>query len=119
MQADGLICSVMFQTPEPAPQPAPESTPVFTARVAPSGPSFAAPASMPLLLAAERAGLADLKMESSCRNGTCRTCICLLTSGEVIYHIEWPGLSADEKREGFILPCVAYPLSDVVIALPF
>ena len=106
MKADGLICSVMFQTPEPAPQPAPESTPVFTAGVAPSGPSFAAPASMPLLLAAERAG-------------TCRTCICLLTSGEVSYHIEWPGLSADEKREGYILPCVAYPLSDVVIALPF
>ena len=59
-----------------------------------------------------------LKLDSSCRNGTCRTCICKLTSGKVTYRIEWPGLSPDEKREGYILPCVAYPLSDVVIELP-
>lgn len=109
----------MSPKPEPTPQPAPGPTAVFTAQVAPSGPGFAAPASMPLLLAAERAGLAGLKMESSCRNGTCRTCICLLVSGQVTYRIEWPGLSLDEKREGFILPCVAYPLSDVVLELPF
>ena len=74
---------------------------------------------MPLLLAAERARLANFRMESSCRNGTCRTCICLLVSGKVGYRMEWPGLSLDEKREGLILPCVAYPLSDVVIELPF
>lgn len=109
----------MPQTPEPAPQPVPESTPVFIAKVAGSGPGFAAPASMPLLLAAEQAGRTDLKLESSCRNGTCRTCICLLVSGQVAYRIEWPGLSIDEKREGYILPCVAYPLTDVMIELPF
>ncbi len=57
-------------------------------------------------------------MDSSCRNGTCRTCICRLAEGKVRYSIEWPGLSGDEKREGYILPCVAYPLSDVVIELP-
>ena len=94
---------------------------VFTATIFPDGPRFAAPSSLPLLLAAElaeSAGLAGLKMESSCRNGTCRTCICLLTSGQVSYRIEWPGLSADEKQEGYMLPCVAYPLSDVVIELP-
>ena len=39
-----------------------------------------------------------------------------LTSGSVHYRIEWPGLSAEEKQAGYILPCVAYPLSDVVIA---
>jgi hypothetical protein len=37
--------------------------------------------------------------------------------GEVAYRIDWPGLSRDEMREGFILPCVAYPMSDVVIEL--
>ena len=38
-----------------------------------------------------------------------------MASGQVTYRIEWPGLSAGEKAEGFILPCVAYPLSDVVL----
>lgn len=58
-------------------------------------------------------------IDSSCRNGTCRTCLCQLVSGQVTYRIEWPGLSLDEKREGFILPCVAHAASDVVLALPF
>ncbi|MFI5444916.1 2Fe-2S iron-sulfur cluster-binding protein [Polaromonas sp. UC242_47] len=89
--------------------------PTFQARLKPQGQRFAAPASQPLLLSAQQAGI---ELGSSCRNGTCRSCICLLESGQVNYRIEWPGLSADEKREGYILPCVAYPLSDLVIALP-
>lgn len=89
----------------------------FTARIEPDGAEFAAPASLPLLQAAELAGLT--LMASSCRNGTCRACICQLASGQVVYRIEWPGLSLDEKREGYILPCVAHPASDVVIELPF
>ncbi len=76
---------------------------------------FEAPDDLPVLLAAERAGLA---MESSCRNGTCRSCICLMESGSVAYRIAWPGLSADEKREGWILPCVAHPTSDLALELP-
>ena len=92
-------------------------SPSFTAHIAPDGTAFEAPASLPLLQAAEQAGLTLLA--SSCRNGTCRSCICRLASGQVMYRIEWPGLSLDEKREGYILPCVAYPVSDVVIELPF
>ncbi len=86
---------------------------------------FDAPVSLPLLhaaeLAARQAGQAQgagVVWPSSCRNGTCRTCICRLLSGQVSYRIEWPGLSLDEKREGYILPCVAYPASDVVIEWP-
>ncbi len=86
---------------------------VFTARLA-CGSSFPAPADLPLLVAAEHAGLTP---PSSCRNGTCRTCIGQLESGQVYYRIQWPGLSADEKAEGYILPCVAYPLGDVVLRL--
>ena len=89
------------------------SSRVFTARLAGGGTEFEAPASLPLLLAAEQAGV--LLQDSSCRNGTCRTCLCRLVSGQVVYRIDWPGVSLDEKREGFILPCVAYPASDVVI----
>ena len=89
------------------------AAPVYQARIAPGGQCFDAPADLPLLLAAERAGLAAV---SSCRNGTCRACICQLSSGRVVYRIDWPGLSADEKAAGCILPCVAYPVSDVVFA---
>jgi ferredoxin len=91
---------------------------VFTACVEPAGLMFEAPACLSLLEAAELAGLQGLQLASSCRNGTCRTCICQLRSGQVTYRIEWPGLSFDEKREGFILPCVAYPASNVVMQLP-
>jgi len=63
-----------------------------------------------------KAGLRSLApMRSSCRNGTCRTCICRLDSGAIAYEIEWPGLTREEKAEGLVLPCVARPLSDVVL----
>jgi ferredoxin len=88
---------------------------VFTAHLEPADLSFEAPASVPLLQAAELAGLA---LRNSCRNGTCRTCICQLVSGEVVYRVEWPGLTAEEKQQGYILPCVAHPSSDLVIRLP-
>ena len=94
--------------------------PIYTARIDGTDVHFSAPADMPLLQAAELANRVEtpgLQMDSSCRNGTCRTCICQLLEGEVIYRIDWPGLSLDEKREGLILPCVAYPVSDVVIGL--
>ena len=94
---------------------APPAAPVevFTARIS-GGASFSAPADLPLLVAAEHAGLTP---PSSCRNGTCRTCIAHLESGSVYYRIQWPGLSADEKAEGTILPCVAYPVGDVVLRI--
>ena len=109
--------------PDPPPatlnqaMPADTGCAVFKVRLEPGGRSFDAPATLPLLQAAELAGVSMLA--SSCRNGTCRTCICHVSSGQVAYRIEWPGLSAEEKREGFILPCVAYALSDLVIELPF
>ena len=88
---------------------------VFSARLEPGGTLFDAPASLPLLQSAELAG--STRLASSCRNGTCRSCICRLLSGKVTYRIEWPGLSLEEKQAGYILPCVAYPASDVVIDL--
>ncbi|HYD63696.1 MAG TPA: 2Fe-2S iron-sulfur cluster-binding protein [Noviherbaspirillum sp.] len=89
--------------------------PRFTAIVRPAGMQFDAPASSPLMGAARSAGI---DLPASCRNGTCRTCMCRLTSGQVSYRIEWPGLTREEKAEGFILPCVAYPESDVELAVP-
>lgn len=76
---------------------------------------FDIPSDLPVLLAAEHAGLSLL---SSCRNGTCRACLCQLRSGSVSYRIAWPGLSPEEKAQGYILPCVAYATADLVIADP-
>jgi len=91
---------------------------IFKVRLEPTGVSFDAPAFLSLLRASELSSLGDLKIQSSCRNGTCRACMCQLISGQVVYQIDWPGLSYEEKREGYILPCVASALSDVVITLP-
>lgn len=84
---------------------------VFTAVLEPSGRRFEAPSDMPLLRSAETAGIA---MPSSCRNGTCRTCLRPLLAGAVRYAIPWPGLLPEEKG-GWVLPCVAYPAGDVTL----
>lgn len=85
---------------------------LFTVRVEPAGLQYDVEGDLSLL---EAADFGRVQLPSSCRNGTCRTCMCRLLSGEVRYDIEWPGLSAEEKAEGWILPCVAKPSSDVVI----
>ena len=82
----------------------------FSVKIEPQGWQFEAGAATPLLLAAEQAGL---RLPSSCRNGTCRTCLCRMLEGKVGYRIEWPGLSREEKRDGYILPCVALAESDL------
>jgi ferredoxin len=91
------------------------SEPPFSITVLPANVRFDAAGAESVLSAARRAGL---RLPSSCRNGTCRACICRLRSGEIAYLVEWPGLSADEKREGHMLPCVARARSDLVLQLP-
>ena len=88
---------------------------VFAVRIEPQGWQFEAPRDVNLRESAARAGV---MLPSSCRNGTCRECLCRLLGGRVSYAIQWPGLSADEKREGCILPCVARPEGGLVIEAP-
>ena len=85
----------------------------FTATVTPDGLQVDTQSSQTLLLALEMGGA---NWPSSCRNGSCRTCIGKLEHGQVRYDIEWPGLSSEELAEGYALPCVAYPCSDIVIS---
>ncbi len=89
--------------------------PFFTARVGDDGTQCDAWPDQPLLVSLEQGGI---DWPSSCRNGTCRTCICLLVQGQVRYEMDWPGLSAEEKAEGWVLPCVARPVSDVTLEAP-
>lgn len=73
---------------------------------------FLCDASETVFAAALKQGLV---LTNSCRNGSCRTCLCQMQSGEVEYIVEWPSLSFDEKSEGSILPCVAKPLSNLIL----
>ncbi len=91
---------------------APENFQIFTVKVEPAGMQYDVEGDLTLLEAAE---MSRIELPSSCRNGTCRTCVCRLMRGEVTYAIEWPGLSAEEKAEGYVLPCVARPTTDVVL----
>ena len=84
----------------------------FQVTLQPGGETFSAASDQPLLLAGLAAGIA---LPWSCRNGSCRSCISRLVGGRIEHHIPWPGLSAEEKAEGWILPCVACPRSDVTL----
>jgi len=83
--------------------------------IKPQGWVFSVAEGESLLAAALRSGI---RLPSSCRNGTCRTCICRSSTGTVAYLIPWPGLSQEEKNESWILPCVAIAHSDLVIESP-
>ena len=87
----------------------------FHIAFAPSGLACTSDGAASVLRSAEAAGI---DLPSSCRNGTCRTCLCRMRSGSVRYLVDWPGLSSDEKRDGDILTCVAVPLSDLVLDAP-
>ena len=88
----------------------------MTGRVEPGGQTFEARKNQTLLDALEQGGL---PWPSSCRSGSCRTCLSTLVLGEVRYEMPWPGITPEEKAEGCVLPCVAYPLTDVVLRDPF
>ncbi|MEM5316618.1 2Fe-2S iron-sulfur cluster-binding protein [Paraburkholderia sp. JHI869] len=90
-----------------------ESVPVV--RVEPLGRSFEAPPELTLL---EAAAFEGIRLPRMCRNGTCRACMCRVMSGEVSFTIEWPGLSREEKAEGYVLTCVAVARTDLVLDVP-
>jgi len=88
---------------------------VHRLRIEPAGWDVPAPADATLLQAARASGI---DLPRSCQNGSCRACRCQLLSGEVAYRVPWPGLDAEERAAGDVLPCVAEPRSDVTLAVP-
>lgn len=92
-----------------------EDSRCFTLQIQPMGVCIPLHPGQTLLQAADAVGV---DLPSSCRNGTCRACMALLTQGRVNYRIEWPGLSAEEKSAGWVLPCVAVPEGDVTLFQP-
>ncbi len=63
-----------------------------------------------ILDAAEREGI---EIESSCRTGTCGTCVSKLLKGEVKYDQNYDALS--DLEEGYVLTCCSKPVGQVVI----
>lgn len=87
----------------------------LTVRMAGKEYSLTAPANESLLRTMEKNGIAA---PAHCRSGECGWCHSRLVSGEV-----YIPKSADGRREadliyGYIHPCCAFPLSDVVIDVP-
>lgn len=70
----------------------------------------------PVLAAIERAGIAA---PSRCRSGECGWCRSKLISGEVYVPEENDeDRRASDKQNGYIHPCAAFALSDIVIEVP-
>lgn len=89
-----------------------DTTQLFIAKTEPEGLQVDASSQDTLLLSLEMGGS---NWPSSCRNGVCRTCIGQLLEGTVRYSVDWPGLSTEEQAEGYVLPCVAHPCSNMVL----
>jgi ferredoxin len=50
----------------------------------------------------------------ACHNGSCGICKCRLKNGQIDYYERTPfGLSQDQIEQSYILPCIAYPVSDL------
>lgn len=100
--------SVPNGLPSPADQPR-----ALSIRLHPSGRTVGVRPDQTIWAALDAAGV---MWPVSCRNGSCRTCIGQLLAGEVRYTVPWPGLLPEEKAGGHVLPCVACPVTSVVLA---
>lgn len=78
-----------------------------------NGPTIGAPASTPLLVSLEKAGIVP---PSICRSGECSMCRIKILSGKVFQPAGTPVRKSD-RRYGYVHSCVSYPLEDLEILL--
>ena len=97
------------------PQDANADAQIFTVTVQPTEATFQIAANQTILQAAERALIYPL---SSCRNGTCRTCMSRVESGDVRHDPEYADellIDEEEVAAGFRLLCSSLVYSESVI----
>ena len=59
---------------------------------------------------------ADIFLRKACINGACGVCRCRLISGAIDYRGRHPyGLNDGEQADGWILPCIAFPKTDLTL----
>ena len=75
--------------------------------------TISAPASEPLMISLERAGMV---IPALCRSGECSLCRTKLLSGKV-YQPNGVKLRKSDRAFGYIHPCMAYPITDIEILL--
>jgi CDP-4-dehydro-6-deoxyglucose reductase len=61
----------------------------------------------------ESANASGLNLEHSCLSGRCRSCLVKVISGSTINIQEEFVLSDEEKKQNYVLSCIAKPLSDL------
>ena len=79
----------------------------------PGGAVIDVAAGEPLMAGLERAGRV---VEASCRSGECSLCRTRLLAGRV-FHPPGVKLRKSDAISGYIHPCMAYPLSDLTLAI--
>ena len=75
-----------------------------------TGRSITASGSQTLLETAEAEGI---EIPSSCRSGVCQACRTRVAGGDV--DCQSSVLDPEDRADGFVLPCVSWPHSDVVL----
>ena len=91
-------------------EPGPGADEEVSMTFAKSGKTVIARRGEGVIRVAEANGIA---MDYSCRNGECGSCRCKLLAGEVDMP-DKTALTAKERKAGFILACVARPVSDSI-----
>ncbi|MFD2179769.1 2Fe-2S iron-sulfur cluster-binding protein [Veronia pacifica] len=59
---------------------------------------------------------AGVRFPNRCQIGACATCLCQLIEGQVHYRLD-PVMTTEEKAQGWVFACQAYPSSDLVLQL--
>ena len=110
---DGVVQSPQSPT-ETGTQPTDDSVkaPPATVVLAKSGKEIECTEADLILETVEQAGV---ELDSSCRSGTCGTCMQKLIEGEVKYEADPVALTESDRADGMILACIAHPVGRVVI----